>query len=118
MIEFLTRTDNSSNYCRLSGLIPIKKDAAEDELYGEGGPYYTFTMQLNDPDLVVPATIGAFDYTDMHQGMMHEEIQKYLLGDIDADTALNTIADELESRMKDYIKEHPDTSVENALVMQ
>lgn len=118
LIEFLTRTDNSSNYCRLSGLIPIKKDAAEDELYGEGGPYYTFTMQLNDPDLVVPATIGAFDYTDMHQGMMHEEIQKYLLGDIDADTALNTIADELESRMKDYIKEHPDTSVENALVMQ
>ena len=117
LIEFLNRTDNSSEYCRLSGLIPIKKDAAEDEMYGEGGPYYTFTMQLNDPDLVVPATMGAFDYTDMHQGMMHEEIQKYLLGDEDAETALDTIADELETRMKNYLKENPDAKVETALTM-
>lgn len=115
LIEFLNRTDNSSEYCRLSGLIPIKKDAAEDEMYGEGGPYYTFTMQLNDPDLVVPATMGAFDYTDMHQGMMHEEIQKYLLGDEDAETALDTIADELETRMKNYLKENPDAECRNCV---
>lgn len=72
---------------------------------------------LIDPDLVVPATMGAFDYTDMHQGMMHEEIQKYLLGDEDAETALDTIADELETRMKNYLKENPDAKVETALTM-
>ena len=118
LIEFLTRTDNSTEYCKLSGLIPIKKDAAEDEMYGKGGPYYTFTQQLNDPDLVVPATMGAFDFTDLHQGMLHEEVQKYLLGDVDAKTALYTIADELESRMKEYLKENPDAKVETALSME
>lgn len=61
--------------------------------------------------------MGAFDYTDMHQGMMHEEIQKYLLGDEDAETALDTIADELETRMKNYLKENPDAKVETALTM-
>jgi len=53
----------------------------------------------------------------MHQGMMHEEIQKYLLGDEDAETALDTIADELETRMKNYLKENPDAKVETALTM-
>ena len=118
LIEFLSRTDNSSQFCQLSGLIPIKKDAMENELYGENGPYYTFTMQLNADNLAVPATIGAFNYTDLHQGMMHEEIQSYLLGDTDAQTALYTIADELESRMKTYLEENPDASVETALTME
>lgn len=117
LIQFLTRTENSSEYCRLTGLIPIKADAVDDSLYGKGGPYYTFTMQLNDPNLVVPATIGAFDYTDLRQGMLHEEIQKYLLGDIDSKTALMTITDELQSRMKLYLEKNSDATVESPLTL-
>lgn len=74
--------------------------------------------QMNDPDLAVPTTFGPFDYTDLHQGMFHEEIQKYLLGDEDAETALTTITDELQSRMKQFIEENPDTKVETALTLK
>ena len=73
---------------------------------------------MNDPNLAVPTTFGPFDYTDLHQGMFHEEIQSYLLGDIDAETALTTITDELQTRMKAYMEEHPDTIVETALTLQ
>lgn len=112
LIEFLTRPDNNIEYCKMGGLIPIKKDVAEDPTYGEDGPYAAFVKQLNDPALVVPCAFGPFDYTDMHQGMLHEELQKYLLGQQDAETALNIICDELEARMKQYLADNPDAAVE------
>lgn len=112
LIEFLTRPDNNIEYCKMGGLIPIKKDVAGDATYGESGAYSAFVKQLNDPDLVVPCAFGPFDYTDMHQGMLHEEVQKYLLGQVDAKTALDNICNELESRMKQYLADNPDAAVE------
>lgn len=112
LIEFLTRPDNNIEYCKMGGLIPIKKDVAGDATYGEDGPYATFVKQLNDPALVVPCAFGPFDYTDMHQGMMHEEMQKYLLGQQDASTSLTNITSELEKRMKEYLAANPDAAVE------
>ena len=73
---------------------------------------------MNDPDLAVPTTFGPYDYTDLHQGMFHEEIQKYLLGDEDAKTALTTITDEMQTRMTAFLEENPDTIVETALTLQ
>jgi multiple sugar transport system substrate-binding protein len=69
-------------------------------------------QQLNDPKLVVPCAFGPFSYTDMHQGMMHEEMQKYLLGQQDAKTSLGLVAGELEKRMKEYLTENPGSAVE------
>ena len=112
LIEFLTRPDNNIEYCRMGGLIPIKKDVANDPTYGEDGPYSAFVKQLNDPGLVVPCAFGPFDFTDMHQGMLHEEVQKYLLGQQDAETALNNICDELEARMKQYLEDNSGSAVE------
>ena len=112
LIEFLTRPDNNIEYCKMGGLIPIKKDVASDPTYGTEGAYSAFVKQLNNPDLVVPVSYGPFDYTDMHQGMLHEEVQKYLLGQEDAKTALGKITAELELRMKKYLSEHKDATVE------
>lgn len=112
LIEFLSRPENNIEYCQMGGLIPIKTDVGEDELYGEQGPYSTFVQQLNDPNLVVPCAFGPFDYTDMHQGMLHEELQKHLLGEKSAKDALNTITSELEKRMKQYLADNPDAAVE------
>jgi len=112
LIQFLTRPDNNIEYCKLTGLIPIKNAVGDDPFYGPNGPYATFVQQLNDPAMVVPAAYGPFNYTDMHQATMHEEMQKYLLGKQDAQTSLTNVSNELEKRMKAYLKDNPGSSVE------
>lgn len=118
LIEFLTRPENNIEYCKMGGLIPIKKDVASDSTYGETGAYSAFVKQLNDPALVVPCAFGPFDFTDMHQGMLHEEVQKYLLGQKDAKSALDTICNELELRMKKYLADNPGSTVEQPKAMK
>ncbi len=114
LIEFLTRPDNNIEYCKLTGLIPIKKEVGDDPLYGEDGPYAEFVKQLNDSKVAVPPTFGPMDITDLHQGMLHEEVQKYLLGEQSAEDTLNKISAELSKRMKEYLAENPDAVVETA----
>lgn len=112
LIEFLTRPDNNIEYCKLTGLIPIKTAVGNDPFYGPNGPYAAFVQQLNDPAMVVPVAFGPFNFTDMHQGMMHEEMQKYLLGKQSAKVSLTNVVYELEKRMKAYLAENPGSAVE------
>lgn len=114
LIEFLARPENNIEYCKTTGLIPIKKDVGDDPLYGEDGPYAEFVKQLKDPKVAVPPIYGPMDTTDMHQGMLHEEVQKYLLGEQSAEDVLNNIANELTKRMKKYLAENPDAVIETA----
>lgn len=107
LLDFLSESENNIAYCEMGGMIPIKKDAAEDPKFGEDGPMGVFIQQLNDPNLVVPATFGQFDSTDISNGLMYEESQKYLLGQQSAEEALNNICTELEKRMKEYLVENP-----------
>ena len=118
LIEYMVASENQAEYCQLTGQIPIKKDASELELYSEDGVYGTFLKQMNDPNVAVPATFGPFDYTELHQGLFHEEIQSYLLGDQDAKTALDNICNALQERMDEYMAENPDAEVETALTMK
>lgn len=118
LIDFLTRPDNNIEYCKLTGLIPIKKAVGDDPLYGPDGPYAVFVRQLNDPNLVISTMYGPFDITDLHQGMLHEEVQKYLLGRQDAETTLGNIASELTKRMKEFMAENPDYVVEKPKTLQ
>lgn len=112
LIEYLTRPDNNSEFCKLSGLIPIKRAVGDDPLYAKDGPYAAFVKQVDDPTLVIPPTFGPFNFTDLHQGMFHEEVQLYLLGRQSAEDALNHIAGELTKRMKEYLAENPGSVVE------
>ncbi len=112
LIQFLTKPENNIEYCKLTGLIPIKKAVGDDPFYGPNGPYAAFVQQLNDPDMVVPVAYGPFNYTDMHQGMMHEELQKFLLGKQSAKESLLNVMAELEKRMKTYLQENPGSTVE------
>lgn len=74
--------------------------------------YAPFVRQTNDPNVVVPVSFGPFDFTDLHQGMFHEELQKYLLGQQDATASLSNISTELEARMKKYLSENEGSAVE------
>ena len=118
LIQFLTKPENNIEYCKLTGLIPIKKAVGDDPFYGPNGPYAAFVQQLNDPAMVVPVAYGSFNYTDMHQGMMHEELQKYLLGKQSAQDSLFNVMEELEKRMKNYLKENPGSAVEQPKGLQ
>lgn len=118
LIEFMAKPENNIEYCKMNGLIPVQKDVANDPTYGEDGPYAPFVKQLNNPNIARPADVGPFDFTDMHQQMMHEEMQKYLLGQVSAEEALKTVTAELEKRMKAYLLEHPDAKVDHAKILE
>ena len=118
LIDFLTRPDNNIEYCKLTGLIPIKKAVGDDPLYGPDGPYAVFVKQLDDPNLVISTMYGPFDVTDMHQGMLHEEVQKYLLGKQEAEDVLRNISAELTKRMQEFMAENPDYVVEKPKTLQ
>lgn len=107
LLDFLAESENNIEYCEMGGMIPIKKDAAEDPKFGEDGSMGVFIKQLNNPNLVVPATFGQFESTDISNGLMYEESQKYLLGQQSAEDALNNICTELEKRMKEYLVDNP-----------
>ena len=112
LISYLSAPENSTEYCQIAGMLPIRNDVGDNEMYGENGPYSGFFVQLDYDNLVAPAGYGAFDYTDMHQDMMHTEIQKYLLGQQSGADVMNHIGEELEARMKKYLADNPGATVE------
>lgn len=112
LIAFLNRPDNNIAYAEMAGVMPVMKEAQNSEMFSEDGPYGTFIKQINNPDLVYPCNFGPFGVSDLEQGMLHEEVQKYLLGQQDAETSLFNITSELESRMKTYLADNPGSVVE------
>ena len=115
LISYMTTAEKQADYCVLTGQIPIKKEASDLDYYSLDGYYGTFLNQMNQTNVAIPATYGPFDYTDLHQGLLHEEVQSYLLGDVTAEEALNTICDALQERMDEYLAENPDAEIETAL---
>ena len=118
LIQYMTDSSNQAEYCQTTGEIPIKKDASDLDYYSEDGYYGVFLQEMNDDTLAVPTTFGPFDYTDLHQGLFHEEIQSYLLGDETAEEALGNICDALQERMDEFMADNPDAEVEVALTMK
>lgn len=118
VIEYLSQPENNIEYCKQVGTIPVMKEVGDDPLYGENGVYAAFVEQLNDPDMVVPTGYGPFDSTDLQQGPLYEEIQKYLLDEQDAKTALDNICSMLEERMKTYLDENEGAVVDTPKTMQ
>ena len=115
LIDYMSAAENQADYCVLTGQIPIRKEAADLDYYSENGYYGPFLWQMNQDNVAIPATYGPFDYTDLHQGLLHEEVQSYLLGDVTAEEAMDTICDALQERMDEYLEENPDTEIEKAL---
>jgi len=118
VIEYLSQPENNIKYCKQVGTIPVMKEVGDDPLYGEDGVYAAFIKQLNNPDMVVPTGYGPFDSTDLQQGPLYEEIQKYLLDEQDSKTALDNICNMLEERMKEYLEENEGAVVDTPKTMQ
>lgn len=118
LIDFMAKPENNIEYCKMNGLIPVRTDVGNDATYGEDGPYGVFVAQLAQDNLVIPAEYGAFDYTDLHQNMLHTEVQKYLLGQQSAEDVLNNIGTVLTERMKAYLAENEGATVVKPLSLQ
>jgi len=112
LITYLCNAENNMEYCKIAGMVPIRNDVEDDPMFGVDGPYGGFLVQLDYENLAFGTGYGAFDYTDMHQDMMHTEIQKYLLGQQSAKDALFNVCEELQARMKQYLADNPDVTVE------
>lgn len=113
LIQFLSEPDNNMEYCKSVGMMPVAREVGDDPDYGEGGIYEAFVEQLNDPDLVVPAYWGPFEYTDLQQSTFHEDLQSYLLGEKTSEEVMSELGNELTDRMKQYMEDNPGTSVES-----
>ena len=118
IIEFLSEPENNIEYCKTTGEIPIKKAIGDDPFFGVDGPYATFVKELDDPNLVVPTGYGAFDSTELQQGPLYQEIQKYLLDEQDASSALGNICTMLEEGMKEYLVNNEGATVDTPKTMQ
>lgn len=118
LIQFMNRPENHLEYCKTAGQLPVVKACESDPYFGEDGPYAAFIYQLNSPDLVVPATFGPFETTDLQQGPMIEEIQKYLMGEQSAQEALDSFCNVMDERMKEYLKENEGAQIEEPRTMQ
>ena len=112
LIEYLCKVENNMRYCQNAGMIPIRNDSGDDPMYGPDGPYAGFLVQMDYPNLVFGTSYGAFDFTDLHQDMLHTEVQKYLLGQQSGVDVMTKIGNEMEKRMKAYLAENPGTTVE------
>ena len=108
-IEFLSKPENNSAYCKIMTLIPVRTDIKDDPFFAADGPMAGFISELNDPDFVVQATYGPSQWVDLHEGPMHAEVQKYLLGQQSADDTLKKLSDELTKRMKEHLEKNPGT---------
>jgi len=108
-IEFLSRPENNAAYAKVMTLIPVRTDIKDDPFFSADGPMAGFINELNDPDYVLQAGYGPFNWMDMHEGPMHAEVQKYLQGDQTADETLKKLSDELSIRMKKHLETNPGT---------
>jgi len=117
LIDFLTRNENNLEYCDMTGQMPVKKEAMESFAGGTDSVYSVFMQELNNPNLMLPASYGQFHYTDLHQEMFHVELQKYLSGKQKAEDVLENIGIELTSRMQIYLAANEGASVEAPAVL-
>ena len=115
LIEYLCKVEKNMKYGQNAGMIPIRNDSGDDPMYGPDGPYAGFLVQMDYPNLVFSTSYGAFDFTDLHQDMLHTEVQKYLLGQQSSVDVMTNIGTEMEKRMKAYLAENEGTSVEKAV---
>lgn len=118
LVDYLVRPDNNIEYCKMGGLIPVKKAVENDPLYGTDGPFAAFVAQLNDPHFAVPPYYGPFDYTDLHQGMLHNELQKVLLDQQTAKDMLDHFDKELTARMKKYLADNEGATIDTPKTMR
>lgn len=112
LVDFLAQPENNIEYCKMGGFIPVKKEVADDPLYGEDGPYAAFVEQVNDPNMVVATGYGAFNSTDLQQDMLFSEMQRYMLGQQTAEETCNIIGNELTKRMKQFMADNEGAKVE------
>lgn len=117
LIDYLARSANNLEYCEMTGQMPVKKEAMESFAGGTDSVYSVFMEELNNPNLMLPASYGQFNYTDLHQEMFHVELQKYLSGKQKAEDVLDNIGIELTSRMQIYLAANEGASVEEPAVL-
>ncbi len=111
LVDFIAQPENNIKYCKMTGDIPVRREVQDDPLYGKDGPYGPFVEQLDDPNLCIPDGLGPFNSTDLQQDMLVTELQRYLMGEKTAQEVCDTIANELTSRMKQYLADNEGATV-------
>ena len=117
LIDFLAKSKNNLQYCEMTGQMPVKEEAMAEFIAEKADVYSIFMEELNNPNLMLPASYGQFDYTDLHQEMFHVELQKYLSGKQKAKDVLDNIGIELTSRMQIYLAANPEADVEGPSIL-
>ena len=104
-IKFLSNAENNGYFCRQNGLIPIHTTSIEQDEYFSSGAYTIFN-KMNDLGCSrILNNLGIrYDITATFNNDRDEYLQKYLLGEVDADTLLDYWASQWEKAVADQGK--------------
>ena len=104
-IKFLSNAENNGYFCRQNGLIPIHTTSIEQDEYFSSGAYTIFN-KMNDLGCYrISNNLGiGYDITATFNNDRDEYLQKYLLGEVDADTLLDYWASQWEKAVADQGK--------------
>lgn len=117
-IGFVSNAENNTKYCKVTGLIPIQKDALSDPYFGDGVTG-AFMQNLEEEGFVVPSVWGYYpELGTIRETVMDAEVQKYLQGQQTAEESMGNLAKLCTDAQQAYMAENPDVPIPQPFVVK
>lgn len=110
-IEYLSSPEAASIYCKTNLLIPIQKEALEDEFFTTG-KMAGYAEMFKQDNLMAWPELGYFpEVGEFRETFADAEVQKCMQGQQTAQETLDKLAEFLTTYQKQYMQENPDVPV-------
>lgn len=110
-IAFISSPEMNMEYSKGNTLVPIVKEAQSDPSFAQG-PMKGFVDMLAGTNYAVAPVMGYFpELGQFRENFMDSEVQKYLLGQQNAEDTMKHLGDTLTKYQKNYMKGHPDVPI-------
>lgn len=110
-IAFLSSPESAAAYGKTNLLIPVMKDALNDEFYSTG-KMAGYAEMFRNPDLTIWPELGYFaEVGEFRETFADAEMQKCLLGQQTPQETLDNWANFLTTYQQQYMAENPDVPV-------
>ncbi len=117
-VGFVSNPENNTKYCKVTGLIPVMKEALSDPYFGEG-VVGAFMESLEDDGFVVPSVWGYYpELGTIRETVMDAEVQKYLTGEQTAAESMGNLAKLCTDAQRAYMEEHPEVPIPQPVVVK
>ena len=110
-IEYLSSPEAAKIYCKTNLLIPVQKEALEDEFF-QTGKMAGYAEMFRKDNLVAWPELGYFpEVGEFRETFADAEVQKCMKGEQTPEETLNKLAEFLTNAQKAYMQENPDVEI-------